>query len=210
MTRDRWLLAPAVLAALLLNLLLVAAAALVARERPVDLPALNPVPVTLTTVRQPETAAETPPPEPPPPPPSEPPRPAFTPDLGLPSLGRPDPGAVKVALDPSLLSGRLPLGDFVFSQTDLDEPPRALARTTPPYPFKARQRGIEGFVEVKLLVKEDGSVGSVDIVRSEPPGVFDEAALQAVPHWTFTPGRIEGRAVPSWVITRVVFTMGDH
>ena len=60
---------------------------------------------------------------------------------------------------------------------------------------------------MKLLVNADGTVGSVQVLHSEPAGTFDDAALEAVPHWTFSPGRIEGKAVPSWVVTRVVFTM---
>ena len=97
-------------------------------------------------------------------------------------------------------------GEFIFDSQELDQAPRAIVRTEPEYPFRARQRGIEGFVEVKLLVKADGSIGSVQILESDPPDLFDSAALKAVPQWRFEPGRLDGKPVASWVRTRVVFT----
>ncbi len=205
MTRDRrWLLIPALAGAVLLNLLLLTGAALVAGDRPVTPPEINPIPVNLITLAR----SETPEPEPLPPPPKEPEQPPvldFTPELTAPRMSQPDLGAIQVKLDPSLWQGEPQLGNFVFAQGDLDEPPRAVVRTKPYYPFKAEQRNIEGYVEVKLLVRADGSVGSVEILNADPAGVFDSAALKAIPHWKFSPGKIEGRAVPSWVITRVVF-----
>ncbi len=207
-SRGGWLLVPAALGAVLLNLILLTGAALLARDRPVKRSAINPVPVNLVTLSRPEQEE----PEPLPPPPAEPPAPPsmdFTPELARPRPEMPDLRAVRVKLDPSLWQGEPELENFVFAQGDLDEPPRAKVRTPPVYPFKARQRNIEGYVEVKLLVQPDGSVGSVEILEARPPGVFDQAALDAVPHWRFSPGLIEGRAVPSWVITRVVFTMNE-
>ncbi len=206
--RGGWLLVPALLGAVLLNLILLTGAALLVRDKPVTPPAINPVPVNLVALDRSEPVE----PEPLPPPPAEPPPPPamdFTPELARPRPEIPDLGAVRVRLDPSLWQGEPRLGNFIFAQGDLDEPPRAKVRTPPVYPFKARQRNIEGYVEVKLLVQPDGSVGSVEILDARPPGVFDQAALDAVPRWRFTPGRIEGRAVPSWVITRVVFTMNE-
>ncbi len=204
--RASWLLLPAFGGALLLNLLLLAGAALLAADKPFVPPALNPVPVNLVTLEPRSRPPETKPLPPPPVAPQQPPQIDFTPELVSPRLRQPTLDAVKVKLDPSLWKGEPQLGHFVFAQGDLDEPPRALVRTTPVYPYKARQRGIEGFVEVKLLVQADGTVASVEILAAQPKGVFDSAALKAVPHWKFSPGKIEGRNVPSWVVTRVVFS----
>ncbi len=204
--RGRWLLLPALVGAALLNLILLTGAALLAGNKIVTPPVINPVPVNLVTLVQPDT----PEPETLPPPPAEPEQPPvldFTPELSRPRLTSPDLGAIQVKLDPSLWQGEPQLGNFVFAQGDLDEPPRVMVRIPPDYPFKARQRDIEGYVEVKLLVEADGSVGQVKILDANPPGVFDSAALKAVPRWKFTAGKMEGRSVPSWVITRVVFTL---
>ncbi|PIV81512.1 hypothetical protein COW53_03960 [bacterium CG17_big_fil_post_rev_8_21_14_2_50_64_8] len=206
MTGGRWKLIPALVAAVVLNLLLIVGAALLAGDRPVSVPKFDPLPVTLTTLDRPDRVESESTPTPPPPQETRP-RPEFSPVPDLPRLAGPDLGSVKVQLDPSLWRDEPPLGDFVFNGADLDEPPRALVRTKPQYPFKEQQRGVDGYVEVKLLVDADGLVSSVQVLQSDPPGVFDDAALKAVPNWKFAAGRIEGRPVPSWVVTRVVFTM---
>ncbi len=202
--RPGLLLIPAAVAALVLNVLLFAAAALLARDRTVEPRQYDAAAVQLVSLRPPEVDR----PDPlrdPPPKPEAPPQMDFMPDLPRPSLDRPQLGDIRVAIDPSLLRGEPLPGNFIFQADDLDQPPRAVVRGEPVYPFKARQRNIEGYVEVKLLVQADGSVASVEVLDASPEGVFDGAALKAVPQWKFEPGRLEGRPVPSWVVTRVVF-----
>jgi protein TonB len=203
-TERRWL-APAVLAAVLLNAALFVSAAFLSRERPIVEDLTPPVAVSLVTLPPPET----PPPERPrevEPPPREP-QLDFVPELAPPSLAGPEPLDVRIDLDPTLFAGEPARGDFVFDGSDLDSPPRAVVRTEPLYAMRLRQRGVEGTVKVKLLVQTDGTVGEVEILASEPAGVFDKAVLQAVPHWRFEPGRIDGRPVRAWVITDVRFEM---
>ncbi len=59
--------------------------------------------------------------------------------------------------------------------------------TQPQYPASARERGIEGWVDVQFLVKKDGSLGDVAVVGAEPVGVFEQAALDAVRRWRYQP-----------------------
>ena len=65
--------------------------------------------------------------------------------------------------------------------------PRPTVRTAPEYPSRARRRGIEGFVEVAFVIRPDGNVdgGSLRVVRAEPSGVFDRAAMKAIARWEF-------------------------
>lgn len=65
--------------------------------------------------------------------------------------------------------------------------PRPTVRTAPEYPSRARRRGIEGFVEVAFVIRPDGNVdgSSLRVVRAEPSGVFDRAALKAIARWEF-------------------------
>ena len=100
-------------------------------------------------------------------------------------------------------------GEFVFNSGDLDQPPRKVVQTIPVYPYKARQRNIEGYVKVKMLVRADGSVGETIVLDAQPKGLFDSAALKAVPQWKFQAGVIDGEAVPSWVVTTIRFTLND-
>lgn len=103
--------------------------------------------------------------------------------------------------------------DFVFENYELDQAPRPVVKTPPVYPYKARQDGIEGVVQVKILVREDGSVGEVLIVDSKatsgPKDVFDDAVLASVPRWRFEPGKIAGKPVTSWVITALHFKLNS-
>jgi protein TonB len=197
-------LAPAAAAALVLNLALFAVAALLASERPLKFEMSDPVPVSLVTLKPPTPPApeEETPPEPRPEPE---PRQDFVPAPSLPAPSRPDLPSIAVSLDLGPISVDAPRGDFIFNADDLDQPPREVARTHPIYPFKARQRNIEGKVQVKFLVGADGAVSRVEVLSAEPKGVFETSVLQAVPNWRFEPGRLDGRAVPAWVVTEVFF-----
>jgi TonB family protein len=60
-------------------------------------------------------------------------------------------------------------------------------RASPLYPARARAAGIEGHVVVSFDIVEDGSVRVLEIEASEPPGVFDEAAIGAIQRWRYCP-----------------------
>ncbi len=205
--RKKLWLVPAGLLAVLLNIALFASAARLTRDRLFEADITDPVGVQLITLK---------PVTPPPPPvqkeipkPKQEARPDFAPELSRPSIAAPDPLAISVKIDPALFSSGPVRGDFVFNATDLDTPPHAAVRTNPVYPYKARQRNIEGFVEVKFLVGADGRISDVEIVDSQPAGLFDAAVLKTVPQWKFRPGVLDGRQVPSWVVTTVEFRLNN-
>ena len=205
--RKGMLLAFSATVAVVLNIVLFASAALLSRDRPVRDVAVDPVSVSLVTLK---------PPTPPPPEkkreipkPKPKPRLDFMPELARPSLRGPSPLDIQVEIDPSLFSGGPARGEFIFNSGDLDQPPRKVVQTAPVYPYKARQRNIEGYVKVKMLVRADGSVGEVAVLDAQPKGLFEESALKAVPNWRFQAGVIDGEAVPSWVVTTIRFTLNN-
>jgi len=208
MTRRKgMLLAFSVTVAVVLNIVLFSSAALLSRDRPVRDVAPDPVSVNLITLKPatpppPDKKREIPKPKPKP-------KMDFTPELARPSLRGPAPLDVHVQIDPSLFTGGPERGEFIFNSGDLDQAPRKVVQTSPVYPYKARQRNIEGFVKVKMLVRADGTVGEVTILDAQPKGLFDDAALKACPNWRFQPGVIDGVAVPSWVVTTIRFTLND-
>ena len=65
----------------------------------------------------------------------------------------------------------------------------------PVYPAEARAEGIEGIVVVEYRVSAEGEVVAPRVVRAEPTGVFDQAALDAVRTWRYRPHRPDGDAV---------------
>ena len=67
-----------------------------------------------------------------------------------------------------------------------------LIRTTPSYPSRALQRGLEGFVELSFTVNRFGSVIDAVVINAVPEGVFNRAALQAISRWKYSPAMNNG------------------
>lgn len=161
--------------------------------------------VSLVTLAAPEPPQRQEVKEPEPPPARE--KPDFAPDLVQPSLGDLGTGGLTINMGLTQVGGRTEEKEFIFDSADLDQPPRILVQTAPDYPFKAREQGVEGYVAVKLLVREDGTVGQINVIKSKPQGYFEDAVRHALPGWTYQPGRIGGDPVTSWVMTTVRFNL---
>ena len=89
----------------------------------------------------------------------------------------------------------------------VDELPKPRRRTAPAYPDKARQRGITGYVKLKILLGANGEIGRVRVVEAKPRGVFEEAALAAVRQWEFEPAVYQGSPVETWMDQVVRFEL---
>lgn len=77
------------------------------------------------------------------------------------------------------------------------------------YPVEAKDKKVEGFVRVAYDVSVDGSVTNVRVIESDPPGVFDEAAVAAVRGWRFHPAISDGKPVVKELVSRVNFKLGE-
>jgi protein TonB len=64
-----------------------------------------------------------------------------------------------------------------------------LNNTPPRYPAMARRMRLQGTAMIRVLVDTDGHPEHVRLERTSGVGVLDEAALEAVQHWTFVPAR---------------------
>lgn len=62
---------------------------------------------------------------------------------------------------------------------------KPVKKVKPKYPPEAEAQHIQGRVKVRLAVELDGSVSGVEILASEPPGVFEESVLEAVRQYRF-------------------------
>lgn len=86
----------------------------------------------------------------------------------------------------------------------------ALTRTryvAPQFPDVARQRGIDGWVDLQFLVGTDGGVSDVKVVGAQPAGIFEQAALEALRHWHYQPVLRGGRLVSQRARVRLRFTV---
>jgi periplasmic protein TonB len=86
------------------------------------------------------------------------------------------------------------------------EPPRLLREVKADYTDEARRGNIEGEVELEIVVRRDGTVGEVKILRGLRGGL-NERAVQAVRQWRFSPGRMKGTPVDVVVEVGVEFRL---
>jgi protein TonB len=66
-----------------------------------------------------------------------------------------------------------------------------LVRVDPEYPPRARQQGLEGWVDLEFTITPAGTVADPRVLEAQPPAIFDRAALNAVRRWRYNP-RVEG------------------
>lgn len=117
--------------------------------------------------------------------------------------------AFPIAAEAASVGTALGAGEIIFDVVQADSMPRALVRLTPLYPPRARLRRVEGEVLVEFVVGTDGMVRDAAIAYAQPPGEFEQAALQSVQRWRFEPGTKDGRAVPVRVRQKLMFKLED-
>jgi len=86
--------------------------------------------------------------------------------------------------------------------------PRKIRDVKPVYPDVAQVAGVQGIVIVEVLIEVDGSVRDVKVLRSVP--MLDQAAVDAVRQWRFTPTLLNGQPVPVVMTATVNFTLGGN
>jgi TonB family protein len=113
-----------------------------------------------------------------------------------------DIGGVQAALDVAQVQARAQTAGAVNES--------ALTRThyvAPKFPDVARQRGIDGWVDVEFTVGTDGRVSDAAVVAAQPAGVFEKAALDAVGRWRYQPVVRDGQTVSEDARVRLRFTV---
>ena len=85
-------------------------------------------------------------------------------------------------------------------------PPRVLERVEPQYSQEARKARYQGTVVLEVIVRKDGTVDIMRIVRSLGFGL-DENAIQALKQWRFKPGMRNGVPVDVALNVEVNFNL---
>jgi protein TonB len=83
-------------------------------------------------------------------------------------------------------------GALAFNAGLSDRDPLPLVRVEPEYPPQARQRRIEGWVQVRFTISTAGSVRDAVVVKSSH-ALFERNAVQAVSKWKYQPQLREGK-----------------
>ena len=118
------------------------------------------------------------------------------------------------------------IGPVVPGSGEIVAPPPVVIKTPPPpvrvggvvrtpikthsvdpvYPPIAQAARVQGIVIIEAVIAEDGRVSNARILRSIP--LLDQAALEAVRRWQFTPSFLNGQPVPVIMTVTVNFMLG--
>ena len=124
-------------------------------------------------------------------------------------------------LGPGIANGYFPGGhDVVTAEPPPPPPPVAQApvrpggqiktperihHVAPAYPTIARMSHVQGVVILEAVIGVDGRVQNVRVLRSQP--LLDQAAVDAVSQWIYTPSTLNGVPVPVIMTVTVAFTL---
>ncbi len=75
------------------------------------------------------------------------------------------------------------------------------------YPSEAERRGIEGWVDIEFTIATDGTTRDMVVRESQPAGVFDKSAMDALGKWRFEPVMRNGKVVEQRAVLRVRFAL---
>ena len=75
------------------------------------------------------------------------------------------------------------------------------------YPTMAAENNIQGRVVVKFVVKKDGNVGEVVVLRGKDPDLDKEAVRVVKTLPRFIPGKMNGQAVSVWYTLPINFKL---
>lgn len=90
---------------------------------------------------------------------------------------------------------------------NIHRPPRLISKSPVEYPAEARQKNISGFVLLKILVALNGAIEKVEVLESEPQGVFDQSATRSIKAWRFEPAIVKGELVAAWTQQKIKFEL---
>ena len=140
---------------------------------------------------------------PPPPPVDEPP-----PDMPRPTMESSDTdiGVDIGHVDPGI--GGIDIGAGGYSADGEYLP---IVKVKPIYPRRAQTRGIEGYVLLEFTVTRSGAVADPVVVESDPPGIFDRAAVNAALKFKYKPKVVNGEPIDvAGVLHRITFELAEE
>jgi len=85
------------------------------------------------------------------------------------------------------------------------KPPTKTRDVRPTYPAIAQSARVQGIVIIEATIGPSGKVTDAKVLRSIP--LLDQAALDAVRQWEFTPTTLNGVPVPVIMTVTVQFTL---
>lgn len=84
---------------------------------------------------------------------------------------------------------------------------KLLVKVEPVYPDLAKRARVSGVVILQVTVNEAGEVYEAKVLRGHP--MLDEAAVDAVKQWRYSPTLLNGEPVPAMATVTVIFSLGQ-
>jgi TonB family protein len=84
--------------------------------------------------------------------------------------------------------------------------PEEVDRVIPRYPPLARQMNVSGAVVIRGIVRKDGTIDNVEVIKDLPYGLGD-AAREAVQQWRFRPATYRGEPIDVYYTVTVNFRL---
>jgi periplasmic protein TonB len=86
--------------------------------------------------------------------------------------------------------------------------PVPISQPRPSYTSDAMRAKVQGVVLLECIVRPDGSVSDVNVVRSlDPTFGLDQEAIKTAKQWRFRPGTRLGEPVPVYITIELTFTL---
>jgi TonB family protein len=82
--------------------------------------------------------------------------------------------------------------------------PRLLSTVLALYPDRGPTKELQGMTVMAMVIGANGKPSNIQVLHKHGE-LFDQAAIAAVMHSTFEPGKLAGKPVPVWIDMRVVF-----
>jgi protein TonB len=130
--------------------------------------------------------------------------------------GEPEPSQQKIMEEPqpganslTALPAAGPQSESGTEQRAIDATPLYRRNPPPDYPPLARRRGLEGTVQLDVLVNHRGGVNQVRLAETSGHDLLDRAAIAAVENWLFEPGKRGDETIDMWVRVPIRFALHD-
>ena len=126
-------------------------------------------------------------------------------DTGLPGVGVDTGGLGLIPANLPPAPPAPPVQQGPIRAAQLPELPRKIVDVRPQYPEIARSARVEGTVVLEAVLDASGRITQLRVLRSVP--LLDQAALDAVRQWRYTPSTYNGRAVSVLMTVTVHFSL---
>lgn len=102
-------------------------------------------------------------------------------------------------------------GNSITSAVDQSSPAKRITATKPNYPERDRRQNREGSVTLGFTVLTNGEVSDVEILSSDCTESMNQAAIQCVKEWQYTPARdSNGQAIAYYKKAKVTFDLENQ